>query len=283
MMVEAEGGFVIRRIVVAIDSSAHGSAALEAAAGLAARLHAELEGIFVEDINLARLAELPVGREVRFPSGSGRDFTPEELHAQFREQEVFARRAIAEAARRARVAHSFRVLRGQVTAEIFGAAGAADLLILGMANRPLGRALGPGSTAREAAERAPRSVLLSKTGGRIVGNALVCYDGSAGARGALAAGAQLAGGRGEQLTVLIVTEDFDRATALRAEVDDFLAPLGLQPKFLHSPAPTPVQMCRFATEEGADVLVLGADDPLIEGEARMRLLESVGCPVLLVR
>ena len=56
--------------VVAVDSRAElenkldaskrkqGAAALDAAATLASQLHAELEGIFVQDINLARLAEL---------------------------------------------------------------------------------------------------------------------------------------------------------------------------------------------------------------------------------
>ena len=48
-----------RRILVALDASAHSHAALAAAVALAARLHAEIEGLFVEDINLLRLAELP--------------------------------------------------------------------------------------------------------------------------------------------------------------------------------------------------------------------------------
>ena len=58
-----------RRILVAIDTSPHGSAALEAAARLATELRAELEGLFIEDINLLRLAGLPFAREIQLGDG----------------------------------------------------------------------------------------------------------------------------------------------------------------------------------------------------------------------
>ena len=278
-----EDGFAVRRIVVAIDSSDHAAAAVEAAAALAERLHAEIEGIFVEDINLARLAELPVGREINLLSGEARNFTQTELHANYEQQQVHAQRVIAAAAGKAKVSYSFRVARGHVDSEVITAAGGGDMLVLGMSSRPLGKSLRPGHVARAAAERAPRSVLLLKPGKRISGNALVCYDGTRGARRALDAALRLSGGKDEKLTVLIVARDLDRAAELRAEIDRMLEPLGLQPKFLHSPDPTPGQMCELAGQAGADVLVISADDARIEGEGRLRLLESVACPVLLVR
>ena len=63
---------VIRRILVAVDASTHSLAALEAASVLAEVLNAELVGIFVEDINLLRLAGLPFAREVRYQSALDR-------------------------------------------------------------------------------------------------------------------------------------------------------------------------------------------------------------------
>ncbi|MGB7837261.1 MAG: universal stress protein, partial [Terrimicrobiaceae bacterium] len=58
----------IRRILVALDASAHSRAALEAACELALGLDAELSGLFVEDINLLRLAQLPFASEISYPS-----------------------------------------------------------------------------------------------------------------------------------------------------------------------------------------------------------------------
>jgi nucleotide-binding universal stress UspA family protein len=269
--------------VVAIDSSAHASAALEAAATLAAELHAELEGIFVEDINLARLAELPVGREIRFLTGQARDFTAAALEAQNKEQEFSARRAFAAAATRARITHAFRVARGQVDVEVISAAGNADLLILGVGGKSPGGRDRLGNTARAAAERAPHSVLISKPGVRSIGSPLVCYDGSDGAKRALEAAVRLSGVRENGITVLIIAEDVDQAGSLRQEVNDRLESLPTRAKFLHSAHPAPDQMCRFAAESGADVLVIGADSDLIAGAEKLVILEQIACPVLLVR
>ena len=57
----------IKRIIVALDASAHSQAAMDAAASIAELLEAELIGVFVEDINLVRVAQLPFVREVQFP------------------------------------------------------------------------------------------------------------------------------------------------------------------------------------------------------------------------
>ena len=54
----------LRRIVVGLDAGPRDRAALEAAAQLAARMQAELVGLFVEDIDLLHLAGLPFAREV---------------------------------------------------------------------------------------------------------------------------------------------------------------------------------------------------------------------------
>lgn len=275
--------FEVHRIVVAIDSSTHAASAIEAAAALAAQLHAELEGIYVEDINLIRLSQLPVGREIQFLTGEARDFTATALEAQNREQEFFARRAIAAAAARARVTHAFRVARGQVDVEVISAAGNADLLILGMGGGAPGGRRRLGSTARAAAERAPHSVLISKPGARSIGAPLVCYDGSEGAKRALEAATRIAVAREKGITVLIVAADLDHAGVLRQEVDERLESSPVEHKFLHSAHPAPDQMCRFASEAGADMLVIAADSNLIVGADRLQMLEQIACPVLLVR
>lgn len=276
-------GFEIRRIVVAIDSSADAADALETAATLAGHWHAELAGIFVEDINLVHLADLPVGREIAFPTGRGREYTAATLRTQNREQEFSARRAIVAAAARARIKHDFRVVRGRVDVEVINASRDGDLLILGTGRGSPGRVGRLGSTARAAAERAPHSVLVSKAGTRSIGAPLVCYDGSDGARQALEAGLALLSTPENSLTVLIVAPTLTDAAALRRDVEDRIATLSVSLEFLHSPHPTPDQMCRHATESGADILVLGADINLIADTDPLKILEAMTCPVLLVR
>ena len=53
-----------RRILVALEAGESAPALLEAAANLAAGLHAELVGLFVEDRELLDAADLPVTRSI---------------------------------------------------------------------------------------------------------------------------------------------------------------------------------------------------------------------------
>ena len=58
--------FPLHRILVPLDASENSLTALDTAAELAAVLDAELEGLFVEDINLLQLCDFPFAREVSF-------------------------------------------------------------------------------------------------------------------------------------------------------------------------------------------------------------------------
>ena len=60
------------RILVALDASPYSHAAIEVATILAADLRAELQALFIEDIDLLRLAALPFTREVDETSASMR-------------------------------------------------------------------------------------------------------------------------------------------------------------------------------------------------------------------
>ena len=74
----------VRRILVALDASAHSLAAVEAAARLAEKVDAELEGLFVEDVNLIRLARLELAREIDVLSARLRDLESQQLERQLR-------------------------------------------------------------------------------------------------------------------------------------------------------------------------------------------------------
>ena len=66
----------VRRIVMALDTASSVLPAIEAAAGLALGLHAELAGLFIEDERLLRFAGLPFAREFGFASARARPLAP---------------------------------------------------------------------------------------------------------------------------------------------------------------------------------------------------------------
>ena len=68
-----ENHLSIRRIMVALDASPRNVEMIEIAAKLAARMGSELIGLFVEDINLLRMADLPFASEIGlFSNGTRR-------------------------------------------------------------------------------------------------------------------------------------------------------------------------------------------------------------------
>jgi len=156
--------WVIRRILVALDASRHSVAALQVAADLASHLEAELVGLFVEDINLLRLAELPFAREVGSYSGTRRRLNTRQVERQLKVQAERARRALEAYADRASVRWSFEVTRGVVAPCVLAAASDADLVILGRASHGARTTGGLGSTARRVLVKPSANALASVIG-----------------------------------------------------------------------------------------------------------------------
>lgn len=119
-----------KRILVVLDASEGNLQALDAAVQLAAREHAELIGMFLVDVNLIRMTELPFVREIRFPSAteSRMDLLRLERELKVRTEKLL--KTFADLADHARVRWSFRSVRGHITTELVSAASTANFLLL---------------------------------------------------------------------------------------------------------------------------------------------------------
>ena len=106
---------------------------MEAAAQLAAEMQAELQGLFVEDVDLLRLAKLPFASEMPLPCAVPRQLESARIQCAFRAHAEKVRQALAEAADRLRLRWSFQVLQGDVVRTSRALAEEAELLILGWA------------------------------------------------------------------------------------------------------------------------------------------------------
>jgi nucleotide-binding universal stress UspA family protein len=123
--------FAIRRILVALDASPHSLAALDMAVDLAARVEAELAGLFVEDVELLRMAELPSAREIADTTAHAIPLDRSIMERKLRAQSEQIRNAVAAAAQRAQVRWSFQTVRGQVTSALRAAVTEDDIVAIG--------------------------------------------------------------------------------------------------------------------------------------------------------
>jgi nucleotide-binding universal stress UspA family protein len=280
---KSERELTIKRILVALDASTHSLAALEAAASLAANLHAELIGLFVEDENLLHLAGLPFSHELSSSSAVRQPMSSEKMERQLRLQASQARRAMQMAAERVEARWSFRTVRGQVTASVLAAALEADLLAMGRVSRPLFSHRRLGSTAREASTRTGRSVLLVQHGRNLNYPVLVTYDGTRLAGQALETAAKMAQASSDELNVLLLAKSREDANQLREDLSTDLEQRGLKVQFHWLPEATVDNLVTLVQASENCVLVLGGENPLLEASAIQELLDRTDCPVMLVR
>ena len=267
-----------RRIVVGLDASNHSHAALAAAVALAGRLHSELEGIFVEDINLLRLAELPFAREVRFGQ-TARPVQGEEVLRGLRARAAVLRRELEDVAEQSKISSSFRVVRGAVAGELLAAALEADVLALGRMGHSLSRRARLGSTARAAIARAAAAVLLVQPEVDD-GPVLVLYDGTATGARALALAAAVSGA-GDELRVLAWGPDEATAFERRQLAAHLLEASEGHAQYQHLAGSHPRRVLAWVNKQHGSLLIM----PAAEWPADMlaTLLDDAHPHLLLIR
>ena len=271
--------FAIRRILVALDASPHSLAALDMAVDLAASVEAELAGLFVEDVELLRMAELPSAREIADTTANAIPLNRSIMERKLRAQSEQIRNAVAAAAQRAQVRWSFQTVRGQVTSALRAAVTEDDIVAIGRLGWSFGRPLRIGSTALELATSSIPLLLISQRA--VLGNLrpLVYYDGSAGSKNALLVAAKLASGAAKGITVLVSTADYEKKLE---EIRNLLQgqPLDLRCRKI-DPEQKSSLLCAMR-EQGAVLLVLASRQLLKAPDTLEALLREIEVPLLLL-
>lgn len=270
-MTDRESLHRIRRILVALDASAHSLAALDAAVELAARLEAELLGLFVEDVELLSLAECPYARELLYPSAKEAPLSRATMEARLRAQSERAREALGNAAGRSHVPWTFRIVRGRVTPEILAAAAEADLLAMGKIGWSFGPLVRLGSSALAVVTSAIPVLLVSEQGLPPNVKLVVYYEGSIAAQRSLLAALQLAKAKQNIITVLLAAGDGDRALKMRDEVNALLKGKEIEVRYREIDPDDEMSLFRALKAEQPGSLVLG-------GRELLKKLQSIGAP-----
>lgn len=268
----------IERIVVALDTSPLGEAAFETAAGLAAGLRAELAALFIEDINLMRLAALPFARELGLASAAARQLAAPDIERALRLQAETLRRELAAAASELALQWSFQVVRGRVCEAAIECTRELDLLVLGKAGH--GAAARPSWLAAPARGvrrgRAKPFALLSRR------PVVALYGATSSAPRALTAAHTLAHIAKSELVLLIIAREPGDFTELRAQAQSWLAARGAAARYLWLQDRAVATVARAVTGlHGAVLLWYGENAPDDERSFAL-LLDELECPLVRV-
>jgi nucleotide-binding universal stress UspA family protein len=260
-----------RRIVVTLDTTESGRAALETTARLAALLGAELEGIFVEDINLIRLAGLPFLREVRVCSLGEESISLQRMQRELRTLARYAERMLEQAARDMGVPWSFQVWRGHAGAETLTQAFVADIFSLG---RVSALAHSSAWTTTRPRARQSRATIASIN---------VLFSDSERAMSAMTTACNLAKDLGARVTVLLPKKQKKDITGLIGKARAILDAHGQPASFVQLTGTGVKSLVQTAGASGQCILIAEAEHPLLQQAGLDRCLEALSCPVLLVR
>lgn len=258
------------RILVALDASPQSIAALRAAAELAALMEAELEGLFIEDINLLHLCGLPFSHEIGSYTAKRRQLDNLALERQLRAVATTIQRAMNEVTTRTPVRWHFQVRRGPVVGELLAAAEHAALMSVGRAGRFRRKSLG--STVRSLVDQSSQPLLILGEDNRLVYPLIVVYTGTPAAERALLLAVRLAQRSHSGLRVLLWPRD---------EVDEGLAELEAQARARAGDVTLTLIPVRH---DGSVLAALRSQDGgtlVLPGEQSALIAEHAG-PVLLV-
>ena len=265
------------RVIVAIGPAAPDSPALVAAAQLARAAGAELAALFVEDINLLRLAELPFAFEIGAASATMRRVVASEVEHALKRQAGELRRALAEAVHGAQLDWTFGTVRGRPVRVLLEASAEGDLVVLASsAVRTLAH------TELAGALRAAMSAISPGVKPQKARPIAVALRLAPGALRALAAAHRLARANATELVLFVAQRDADGRQLLTA-VDAWLAEHHASARIVPLPETTPAHIVELVAGEDPAVLFWPGNHVQEVSPEIEALLEAIRCPLVVVR
>jgi hypothetical protein len=265
-MSETRSELALQRLLVAIEPPNLSRQPLAAARDLAQSLQLELAGLFVENLNLLRLAALPFTREVGAVSGMVRAIDVIDVERALRAQAQQVRELFSSLAAELDLPWSFRVERGELLERVLAEMSETVAAVFA----PAPRKAQTGTSTRAGAGTAPTRQVLA------------IFDPTPAGSRAVSVAQQLCLARGATLAVAMVSAEKPGLAALRETARRNIPALRGDARLLQLADTSVDALADAARVTACDVLVLGSDAfPRQQREFRA-LLERVRCPVVLV-
>jgi hypothetical protein len=280
----SQPAYAIRRVLVALEAGTGAPPDMEAIVALAERLHAEILGLVVEDVNLLRSASLPFVHQVSLLTGAEEPFEVEWVERAMHRSAADVETRLGRAAAARDVRWTLRVVRGSVVDQVLAAVQEGDLLVIEAQPAPRYVAAATADPAAAAARRARRPVLIVRPGAHLVGGpVLVVFDGTEDAVTALQFAAQMAGDGDAVVEVALLAPAHDQRVALEAAAREALLGFAGIVRLHRLTDADPRRACALAHRLGSAILFVGAECALLRERGLTQVLDELRCPVWVVR
>lgn len=273
----------INRILVALDASAVNRSVLQAATTLAVNLDAELNALFIEDINLLRLAELPFAREIVYGSDTGRGINVADMERSMLMQTKRLRELVGTIAQQSRLRIAFDVERGDIASAICNASRQTDLLIIGKNSQLLRQSLKVGTIAQALLSSTHCNLMVLQHGATIERPVVVTFDGSDVSLTAVLLASRLARQDHNVLIVLFPAVNDHRYQLLYNQLMKELKNTALQIRPVRLSENTVAQILQAIKQDHGRILLLETGCSFLTGDQTREIVMQADIPVVLLR
>jgi nucleotide-binding universal stress UspA family protein len=282
MAEDTEQSILLRKILVAIDTSGHSRAALEAAATLARITEAQVHGLFVQEEQWNCIGQLPSLSAINELTGHSQALEEGSIEQQVELLKQRLHRQLRTVSRQHQINHSWQTARGKVAEEILEAAKEADLITIGRRGRSFMRKSNLGSTARAIIRKADKPVLILKKGLELGQTITVVYNASAESQKGLRLALSIAQKNESKLWILVMDENSGGSEQRDKTVEQMVEDASVPVNVTIFQKPNVGQFLNVVNYQQSGMLVIPKNQSFLQGDALEITIEHIQCPVLLI-
>jgi|GEM_PF-3844018 len=251
----------INQILVSLDFDDYSSLFIEPLVMLASQLEADLCGLFFEDSQLQKIANLPFSREITFPSALIRNLNSDHIAQHIKQNTELLRNTMKELSLLSNVTCSFRTVKGPRIESVLNESNNFELIVL--------------LPEKYSSLKIRRSEILDE----LINPAILFYDGSRQAQKSTHIIRSLVdSGVLHQLNILTLNHDFE------VELNEQIPFDKIDINYRHVDSYEISNIISLLKSQKTGLLVLPLEDKLInQSEEIKKILDVLGCPLLLVR
>ena len=282
----AEAGEARGRVVLRFSAGMPNQVAIDAAVHVARAFDAEVENLYVEDVQAVDFAGFSFAREIPLRGGTARQVSPHAVHSDFRSAFSHARRTVADATRRAHVPVSETFVQDDPVQALVSACARTGPWNLVAFAEPFSPLTGTGVEAVfERDLDATGAVVVGPKARTQDGPVVVAIDDAQHAEAMLRAAERIAGSNESEVVILLVAENRTGLRRLDAGVREMLADrddirIGLAEVTFGQTAIVAEAVRRIG---GRFLVVQYGGMAAPKGNGQRALTMALECPVLLVR